>query len=45
MGRFSKTINKHSKEKQQIYITPAFKKRVKEFIDEHADALKELAKR
>lgn len=46
MGRFSKSINKQSKvKKNQTGVTPEFKKWVKEFMDEHEDALRELAKR
>lgn len=43
--RKNKNITKQPSDKQRNGITPEFKKWVKEFTDEHEDALRELAKR
>lgn len=45
MGRFSKNMNKKFKNVQKSAVTPKFKKLVKDFMDEHEDVLRKLAKR
>ncbi len=46
MQRSDKSINRKSKARnKQEGVTPEFKKWVKEFMDEHDDVLRELAKR
>lgn len=44
-GEFGKNITKQPKNKPRNGITPEFKRWVKEFMDKHEDALRELAKR
>lgn len=45
MARFSKTMKKKLSTTKKTSVTTQFKTLVKEFMDEHSDVLKELAKK